>query len=424
MFIETLGIDSSDLNEQLLQERLIDERRKEGKTIDYKERFDFTCHGPNKVEWDKHGKGVEGYKLEFLKDVSSFANASGGVLVYGIRAKHAIPTDLLGMSISDKCIETINNELNDLILQYIEPRMVVKYYPIPVEETKKVWIVSIPKSWMAPHQVVYNAHNRFHARSEAMNRYELDVNQIRSIFLLTATATERIHNFVEERALRITQDKQLRKGPKVILHLTPQNSFDQAQQYSLQALANTKPELLPISARSVAGSPRPNVDGLMRLTSSDKDGKSFGYIKIFKNGIIESVDSGSFIRYVNDPPRKGEHPLLYIHKLEAVLITRLREYLPSLSNLGAEPPICIFLRLINVEGVKIMQDREGGFYPADDNFIDLNFVTVPGVSVWSYDDDPYVFSRDIIDPLWNAGGYLGSPNFSEDGTYANKFYKT
>ncbi len=65
MFIETLRIESEKVNEQFLLD-LIDTGIEEGKTIDYKEKLPFTCHGANKLTWDAPDKE----KLEFLKDVS------------------------------------------------------------------------------------------------------------------------------------------------------------------------------------------------------------------------------------------------------------------------------------------------------------------------------------------------------------------
>ena len=62
----------------------------------------------NQVSEDKHLEykltlPSEKYddKKEFLADVSSFANADGGVIFYGIRAKDGIPEDIPGLEIDN-----------------------------------------------------------------------------------------------------------------------------------------------------------------------------------------------------------------------------------------------------------------------------------------------------------------------------------
>ena len=61
-----------DLIEKADVDALVADEVREGRTVDYKE----TVPG-----------SADGEKTEFLADVSSFANASGGYIIYGIREK-------------------------------------------------------------------------------------------------------------------------------------------------------------------------------------------------------------------------------------------------------------------------------------------------------------------------------------------------
>src|SRR5260370_35585410 len=74
------SIEESDL------QALIDNQVPEGKTIEYKKAL------PGNSDGDKK---------EFLADVSSFANAAGGDLIFGIREDSGVPGDLFGLQISD-----------------------------------------------------------------------------------------------------------------------------------------------------------------------------------------------------------------------------------------------------------------------------------------------------------------------------------
>src|SRR5438309_1734620 len=60
-------------------------------------------------------------KKEFLADVSSFANAVGGDLVFGIKEDHGVPVEICGIEISD--LDTEIRRLELIILDGIRPRI-------------------------------------------------------------------------------------------------------------------------------------------------------------------------------------------------------------------------------------------------------------------------------------------------------------
>lgn len=77
-FVEALDRDSKDIDEQFLWS-LIQSKHKEWEKLDYKTKLPF--------RWGRTEKGIEIKKwthqtrqarIDFLKDISSFANASGG----------------------------------------------------------------------------------------------------------------------------------------------------------------------------------------------------------------------------------------------------------------------------------------------------------------------------------------------------------
>ncbi len=79
---------------------------KEGKTIEYKAEL------PGNRDKDKK---------DFLADVSSFANAAGGDLIYGIRAKDGVPKEPFGIEISNADAAVLR--LDSMIRDGIAPRI-------------------------------------------------------------------------------------------------------------------------------------------------------------------------------------------------------------------------------------------------------------------------------------------------------------
>src|SRR6185369_6116342 len=95
----------SSITEQDLQD-LVGDRIAEGKFIEYKLRL------PG---------GTDSEKQEFLADVSSFANASGGHLVIGVKEAEGVPIELSGVEISDA--DATAQRIENLLREGLDPRL-------------------------------------------------------------------------------------------------------------------------------------------------------------------------------------------------------------------------------------------------------------------------------------------------------------
>ena len=78
----------------------------EGRTIEYKLAL------PDNADKDKK---------EFLADISSFANAAGGDLLYGVAAANGIPTAIPGLGVTNADAEI--QRLDSMIQTGIDPRI-------------------------------------------------------------------------------------------------------------------------------------------------------------------------------------------------------------------------------------------------------------------------------------------------------------
>jgi predicted HTH transcriptional regulator len=74
-------------------------------------------------------------KKEFLSDVSSFANADGGVIFFGIKAKNGIPEEIPGLEIDNPEKEILR--LENLLRTSIEPRISgVVFHPLKLSNSR------------------------------------------------------------------------------------------------------------------------------------------------------------------------------------------------------------------------------------------------------------------------------------------------
>jgi hypothetical protein len=192
---------------------LIADKEPEGKTLDYKR--------------DLVGKG-DTEKKEFLYDVSSFANTQGGHL--GMEEKNGEAVNLLGLADINPDQEILR--LQQMIRDGIRPPVIgVQSVRIQLSNGSVAIVMHIPKSWNPPHQVTYQNAFRFYGRG-TNGKYPLDVDELRSVFSLSASAAERLKLFRIERIAKIVAGDTplpLENGPKMITHVLPLAAFTSAR---------------------------------------------------------------------------------------------------------------------------------------------------------------------------------------------------
>jgi hypothetical protein len=394
------------------------------KILDYEKELPFGYNSKTrKTEWD------EKKKVKFAKDVSSFANASGGILVYGIDDEQTgVAKTILGLPITKEDVETIENAMVWVLRAKVKPPVEhISGQPVPVTVDSKgkiVYVLEIPKSWRAPHGVAFNGGDggyTFWARSNAMGKYPLDVGELREAFNLSQTITERIRSFRTDRIAKINAGEtpaSVHEDHKVILHLIPLNSFDPAKRHDLTTLEGDN-ALQPFSRLS-ADKLLYNVDGLVNKNLPFED-LPVAYIQVFRNGIIESVDCGSFIESSPDTKKR----FLSINHFECCLIEAVKRYLRIYNKLNVETPIYVFLTLAGVLGVKLADDAEQfRERVAERNApIDRDIVMIPEACIKNNNEPPQAILKDVLDSVWNACGKQKSLNYNEEGRYENPTQK-
>jgi hypothetical protein len=171
-------------------------------------------------------------RKEFLADVSSFANASGGDLFYGIDAADGVPTNVAGLKSWDRGSFNVDKDvprLEAMIRDGVQPRITgITTGVIEGLTEGPVLVLRIERSWAGPHMVTYKGSSRFFGRSSA-GKYPMDVGELRAAFALTGTLPERIRDWRNERVAIVAADEtpvSLVAGPKCVLHIIPLDSFE------------------------------------------------------------------------------------------------------------------------------------------------------------------------------------------------------
>lgn len=372
---------------------LIDNEVIEHKTIEYKRELPGNS--------DKE-------KKEFLADVTSFANASGGDIVYGLieDRRTGKPKSLDGLSIENPDQEVLR--LEGIIRTGVQPRIpsVMCSKPIQIKDDKIALIIRVQKSWISPHRVTLGGHDKFYSRS-SNGKYSLDVGELRIAFNLSESISERIRNFRADRIAKIIASEtpvQLCDNPKIVIHLIPINSFSSAQSYDVNIIASNI-ALMP-TIYSGGSSLRYNLDGILTYSRGEAS-KSTSYTQLFRNGILEGVESTLL------EPHEGQLIIPSV-AFENALIRSMTDYLAIFKLLHIQPPVFIFLTLLNVKGYYLAVNRR---FWGERFKIDRDMLEAPENIVENYDINAAQLMRTCFDSIWNACGFQRDFYYNEQGEW-------
>lgn len=386
---------------------LIDNKIGESKTLEYKE----TLPGSK-----------DSNKKEFLADISSFANASGGDLIYGIKAaindegkKNGEPEEVVPLQ--GITADEAKLQIENLIRTGIEPRISVHVKEIAGygdDSNGFVILVRIPQSFASPHMVTFKNSSRFYCRNSA-GKYQLDVQETRSAFLATDSQANRIRSFLQDRLAKIMADEtpiELSMPHRLVLHILPLNSFLNQKRFDFGADRN-----LPLNFRPIAVSGwdhRYNLDGFLTYRDSRETKLCDSYCQIFFDGTIEAVYADILRAKGGQKPQSGDTAFIASIAYEKYIIKAIRNYFKGYKTLGVEAPVVISMALLGCKGAYMYADIAMGL---DNKPIDRNVAILPEVQTGSLDEEVPTIVKPIFDAVWNACGHSRSYNYTENGIW-------
>lgn len=356
------------------------------------------------------GNDDEG-KKEFLRDVSAMANANGGDLIYGMREQRdreggATAIDVVG--IAGINIDATRLWMENLIRDCIKPRLTgVDVRAVPAGDSKEVMIVRVPRSWNGPHVVEFKKHWRFYSRSAAGN-YQMDVAQLRHAFTFADTLLQRLNEFRLDRLAKIVADESLAATAKVILHIQPLTSLQPDTEVDVVKARRDVDNLNLIYSGISADVVRFNLDGLLARISREE---SAGYLQVFRNGIIESVDT---LLLNSEHSRTLSFDAV---ELEESIIQATYRYMALLRNLEVSPPYMLSLSLLRVEGYVLRDDRNDITVKAKRTPIDRPDLLIPARLVEENPANAGQILRPVFNAIWNAAGFGKCIHYDEDGNW-------
>lgn len=128
---------------------------------------------------------------------------------------------------------------------------------------------------------------------------------------------------------------------------------------------------------------------------------------MFRNGIIEAVNSELLYSYSRS---KYISPKL----IEKALIESIPDYIVVFKKFEIQPPIFLFLTLVDVKDYIIPE--YGKWKPV--NPIDRDIVLIPEIIIEELDFEPSLLLKPAFDSIWNACGIHRSLSYDDEGKWS------
>jgi hypothetical protein len=378
------AIDAADIDSLIANQ--VAERR----TIDYKQAL------PG---------GSDSDKKEFLADVSSMANTSGGDLLYGVAEAGGVPTAIPGIQATNVDAEIAR--LNSIILAGLAPRVRHDVRAV-AHGAATVLVLRVEESWVRPHRVVFGGHDKFYGRN-SNGKYPLDVVELRQAFLTSTTAAQQVRAFREGRLLEIYAGRTpipTQPGGKLVMHLVPLESFTSPRHLDVLRFDREPGELPPMVSTSGWNS-RITFEGVLTSPAARLEG-AVSYVHLYRNGVIEAVDA--YILNVRHNERRSIPSVLF----EERILQYVRRYLDVQQGMGVAPPVYVLLSLLGVKGCEM---AVSDYLLGRGEPIDREVLQLPETVITNLSEQVGPMVKGVIDLVWNACGWAGSPNFNGDGVW-------
>jgi len=369
---------------------LADEKTPESRVLDYK--LQLPSSDGNK---------------EFLADVSAFANAGGGDIVYGIAEETdeagkslGRPGDAPGITLAGETAERAVIRLHQMCQSGLDPAIPgLRINTWTSSDGRLFFVVRVPRSWVAPHMVSVDGSTRFFVRNDKA-KYVMDREQIRQAFLFSDSIHDRLQEFRNRQTARVlagTVGIPFHNTWKRIVHLVPLAGLNGGLSIDFRAFTPASGKL-PVLGGTL--NRRPNVDGMVFAYDFSGKHDSLEYLQVFRNGAIEHIRTGA----QETEGARGDVPGEVV---ESGLIRDFKTYMDFYKSQAIPMPSVMMVSLVDVAGRHLPLHEYTAVRPVELTF-DRDVIALPELWLENHDSDPITI-RPVIEAFWQAGGHQQSP---------------
>jgi Schlafen, AlbA_2 len=366
----------------------------EGQTIEFKRLIDITD---------------ENAKKKLSAEIASFANASGGDIVFGIDEKEGRASKLIPLPAFDP--DKTELQLRQIFNSNIEPPVPgLQFCSVEVGPKKFALVLRIPRSWSRPHALV-GEFPQFPVR-DGNRRRTFTLRELREAFGLSASIAARMKEFRAERIASLVNDNApapLSSRTLFVLHVMPQSAFDTPQSVDLSFLM--KDDTLIWAMRDTGPSKKLNFDGVLSYFPGDHlpvQSKAVrAYVQVFRDGCVEAVTTEIF-----HDDEVEQQPKIIFSSYEESVEKALRNHLNLLQKLEIDPPIFVSLAFIGAKDYSLLLPGKYGLDKSSSP-IGRDVLIVPETPIYEYSSTYYDVLKESFDRVCQTCGELNSINYKD-----------
>jgi hypothetical protein len=334
---------------------------------------------------------------EFLKDVSAFANASGGDLVYGIHELAGRADRLAPIAIGANPVDATKRRLSQILESGLEPRVEgVAMHAIQLANGDYVLVVRVPASFQRPHRYRMGGHTRWVVRADT-HIVDLTYDQIRDAFDRTATLADRARRFRDERLSAVisgTTGRPMQAGPRCVVHLIPIASIAGKASADVRSLYNAYQVFMfddwGGASRSL------NLDGLVIHPGGPRE--VLAYTQVFRSGALEAARFGGAL--AREDARAGK--AIPSGVVSGFIRDALLKFLEAAVRWNISGPAIASAALLNIGDYRFWYQPRNQFTRSNPS--DRPNLILPEIWIDQLrgDADPDAVVRPLLDTLWQS----------------------
>ncbi|MBX9663019.1 MULTISPECIES: helix-turn-helix domain-containing protein [Sphingomonadales] len=317
------------IDEAALQ-RLIDNQVSEGRDLEFKREL------PG---------GNDEATREFLADVTAFANAQGGDIIYGLDEANGVAANLPGVEADDHDAAILR--LEGKLQTGVNPRLIgARTQWVPLANGRSALVLRIPGSLNAPHRVTYKGGARFFGRN-SRGKYELDVHDLRHAFTDAAQLPQQFRQLHAE-AIAASQGVEMpfavEKAPVAVISVAPLGLFREERRIEVAR------ENAVVPVRVGAFSSLDTIDGVLVHAPLNDAGRVGSYALTYRTGRTDSAFVIGGVRRNNGEDWRTCWPATFEHGLQAMTNAtqmQLRQH-------GIEGPWVILVSVYGAKGFRMI----------------------------------------------------------------------
>ncbi len=374
----------------------------EGKDIDYKRKLSLFPEDGDK------GNDVDKRRLEFLRDISSFANTHGGYLIFGIEEEEKLPTAMPGFVVDDA--EKLEQRIEQLLQTGVNPKIQgIRLRWVNVDDNNKILLIKIPNSWNPPHMVTLNGHNRFDARN-SMGKYFMDVEDLRMAFTQAASINDSFLAFRKERIDLIAKNEGICLLPnvaKIVIHLVPFSFLREPNLLDFSTVTSQIENFSPFN-EYIQRAIMHNFFGVASIFGgTTSEGTS--YNQWFRNGGFEIADTYIFVE-------RADKKIIRQTFFEDYFIKWLKRSLLLMQKYSVSAPYCLMLSMLGVKDFEIY-DENFIHRSSDKRKVTMDNLLFPPLMIPDGNVDAEKVLHPVFDWVWNSAGYPSCLNYDKEGNW-------